>query len=391
MSNVIVIGSNHHNTLSVLRAFGEYCPVYSNREKNESQNESNKINVSLILVCTAKYPYVKYSKFYSSCNIIDNVHKLPDLLLSTYIMNEKPVIIACSDAIASILDLNFRKLSKYFIVPGSNIQGKLTALMDKGFMTALAKQSGFNVPHSIEISTSDLTEKTIKNLSYPCITKPVVSINGTKSDIFIFHSPLEFINNLKKIDSDKIQIQTYIDKKIEYQLIGCSLNGGETVIIPGASVLIRQPHNTNTGFLKFIPNFKANIESCKLLLKEANFSGLFSMEFLRGKDGIDYFMEINFRNDGNAICMTASGINLPYIWLEHNSGKEISTYIASCEMKEILVMPEFSDIKNVFNGSISIFKWIKDIWKTDCFMEFCKNDQKPFWIYIAQKLKLMKL
>lgn len=29
-----------------------------------------------------------------------------------------------------------------------------------------------------------------------------------------------------------------------------------------------------------------------------------------------YFLETNFRNDGNAFCVTESGVNLPVVWVK---------------------------------------------------------------------------
>lgn len=253
-------------------------------------------------------------------------------------------------------------------------------------MARLAVESGLNVPNSIEVTVSEIDAAFIDRLTYPCITKPLVSKNGTKSDIHIFYSSQEFKQKYKELKSERIQIQTFIEKELEYQLIGCSLNGGKTVIIPGASVILRQPQNTNTGFLRYIPGFEADIESCKCFLKSADFSGLFSMEFLRGKDGKDYFMETNFRNDGNAICVTAAGMNLPYILVMFNSGHNVDEYIKNCKLKEVLVMPEFNDFKNVVSRRISLIQWLKDVYITDRFMEFSKHDQKPFWVYIAKKI-----
>ncbi len=48
-----------------------------------------------------------------------------------------------------------------------------------------------------------------------------------------------------------MQIQEYIEKKMEFQLIGCSLEKGEKIIIPGFTQIIRQPDNTNTGYLRY--------------------------------------------------------------------------------------------------------------------------------------------
>ena len=160
------------------------------------------------------------------------------------------------------------------------------------------------------------------------------------------------------------------------------------MIIPGASIILRQPKNTNTGFLRYVPihNFSYDRESCVKFIRKTGYSGLFSLEFIRDKKGIDYFMEINFRNDGNSICVTASGMNLPYIWYLYNSNQDIEKELCYDLMKEVFVMPEFNDIGNAIHGRISWIKWLMDVKHTDRFMEFSKYDQKPFWMYIFNRL-----
>lgn len=378
MVEIIVIGGNHHNTLSVLRSLGDYA---------KSFGQSDLLHINLICISDSPKPYVKYSRYIHHFEKVEKEEELPDVLLSKYKSDKKPIIIACSDAIAACLDINRELLSDHFIMPGASTQGRLTELMDKGAMARCAAESGLTIPYSVEVSVSDLSDTAIENLMYPCITKPLVSKDGSKDDIHILKNADDFKRTLALFKSDAIQIQQFIDKEFEYQLIGCSLRGGEQVIIPGASQILRQPANTNTGFLKYIPKFDFDVTSCQQFLKKANFSGLFSMEFLRGKDGKDYFMETNFRNDGNAICVTAAGMNLPRIWVEYNLRHDVESYINSCQMKEVLVMPEFNDFKNVLNRKLSILQWLKDVRRTDCFMEYDSQDSKPFWMYLVNKIK----
>jgi len=186
----------------------------------------------------------------------------------------------------------------------------------------------------------------------------------------------------------KVQIQQLVDKDYEYQLIGLSLDSGNEVIIPGVSHVIRPQATTNTGFLHYKPlneAYKEQLRLCKKFISQVGYSGLFSMEFLRGKDGKDYFMEINFRNDGNAICVTTSGVNLPYIWYLYNTKvdyrKEFSNIV-----NPVYIMPEFADMSLIRHGQLSIWQWLKDIRKTDRFMEFDKHDKSPFWCYLRMRL-----
>lgn len=45
-----------------------------------------------------------------------------------------------------------------------------------------------------------------------------------------------------------------------------------------------------------------------------------SLEFLRGKDGKDNFLQKSFPNNRNAICVTDAGFNLPNIGYSYSTG-----------------------------------------------------------------------
>lgn len=367
MKDVIVIGGDHHNTLAILRSLGE-----------------KGLKVNLIVVSSDKKPYVCYSRYIARSLVIRTEEEIKKAMYALHSSNDKDIVIACSDVISSFLDLNHEELSADFILPGAKKQGTITRLMNKEVMSQIACECRITIPKSWIVERS---LPIIDEVEYPCIVKPLVSKEGTKADISICSDRNELVDYLKRCQCERLQIQKYIVKDIEYQLIGCSINGGQEVIIPGASVLLRQPKNTNTGFLRYIPkrNFLFDFDACQKFLTKTGYSGLFSMEFLRDKDGHDYFMEINFRNDGNSICVTASGMNLPYIWVLYNSGKDFSRELDYANMKEVLVMPEFQDIHHVKVGEISVLTWIKDVIKTDRFMEFSKKDQKPFWMYFIKR------
>lgn len=366
--SVVVIGGDHHNTLAILRSLGE-----------------KGVRSNLIVVSVDKKPYVSYSKYIIKCKVVANEGEIKDAMYQLHSKEYKDIVIACSDAISSYLDMNRDELSNLFILPGAKKQGSITELMNKDVMSRVASECGITIPRSWIVKTA---VPIIDDIEYPCIVKPLISKDGSKSDIAICESHTDLESYLKDCHCDRLQIQRYIQKDIEFQLIGCSLDGGEKVIIPGASVILRQPQNTNTGFLRYLPKkkFSYNETLCGDFLKKVDYSGLFSLEFLRDKDGNDYFMEINFRNDGNSICVTASGINLPYIWYLYNSGLSIDSELIYDSMREVLVMPEFNDIGNVIHRRIGLMTWLKDIKKTDRFMEFSKYDQKPFWMYILKKI-----
>ena len=186
---------------------------------------------------------------------------------------------------------------------------------------------------------------------------------------------------------DEIFAQPFIEKKEEVQFIGCSLRGGDEIIIPGMTHILRSQPNTNTGFLEYgpiDPFYAETVERSKQYIKDCGYSGLFSIEFIRSKDDKVYFLEINFRNDGNAWCVTAAGVNLPVIWVKANSGVDYKDEIH--EVKNITVMPEFQDLKLVLQRKVGLGQWLKDWRRTDAFLDWNRNDMKPFFRFILNKL-----
>ena len=365
MNSVIVIGSgNHHNTLGVIRALGEYG-----------------YGVDLITYGDKRKNYVVYSRYVNAYHNLKNIDDLCTFLQTRHNAFDKTIIISCADAVTEHLNINKSKLESRYIFPGVPEEGKMVELMDKTTMIKMASVRGVNAPQ-----TWNLPEDR-NSVIFPCITKAYVSSHGGKADIKIFNTE-EQLDNFLKDNSDQIFAQSYITKKEEIQFIGCSLNNGEIVIIPGMSKVLRSQPNTNTGFLEYgpiDPFYNETVEKAKNFIGDCKYSGLFSFEIMRGQDDRIWFLEINFRNDGNAWCTTKAGINLPVIWVKACLGEDYSSEI--CSPRKILMMPEFQDIKLVFQRKIPIWQWIKDWKRTDYFMEYDKKDTRPFWQYIINKVR----
>jgi predicted ATP-grasp superfamily ATP-dependent carboligase len=370
MSNIFLIGGCHHNILGAIRSLGE-----------------KGIFPDVILETKQKHPYVAYSRYIGHLWKVSNEQEVLHVLrqeAGKY--DEKPVVVACADNLSSLLDMHYEELSKFYKLPGSMIQGRITYLMDKEVMSQLARKTDFLVPRSVAISTK---EEVHIEIPQPWIIKPLLSKDGHKSDIERIYTDDDWVGYCLHHDA-LVQIQQLIDKDFEYQLIGLSLNSGKEVIIPGYSYVIRPSSTTNTGFLHYMPlddSYENIVQKGKQFLKATGYSGLFSLEFLRGKDGHDYFMEINFRNDGNAICVTAAGVNLPYIWYLYNTGGDYHQEIANSKINPVYVMPEFADISLITHGQLRLWTWLKDIRRTDRYMEFDKHDKAPFFSYLLFRIR----
>ena len=296
MRIIVIGGGNHHNALGVIRALGE-----------------RNYEVELISHGNLKKNYIARSKYIVSHMAFANAGEISEYLLTRHPQSqEKEIIISCSDCVTEQLNLNYNQLTERYIIPGVPEQGKMAELMDKTTMIAMTSRRGISAPVVWSIPSE------IDLVTFPCITKAHVSSHGGKYDIVICRNKSQFEEFLAN-NADDIFAQAYIDKREEVQFIGCSLNGGETVIIPGMSKVLRSQPNTNTGFLEYGPIdsfYDEVVEKAKLYIKDCQYSGLFSFEVMRGKDDKVWFLEINFRNDGNAWCVTKAGVNLPVIWVK---------------------------------------------------------------------------
>lgn len=369
-NKVIIFGGSHHNTLGVVRSLGE---------------KGIKPYVIIVDKCL-KDSFVLKSKYIEKGWVLESEDKGLCFIIESFARSiNKSIIICTSDSTSSCVDSNYDKLINYFYIPNGKEQGTLSRLMTKYEMNRLAETVGLVVPKTwFAQDIADITD-----VEYPCITKPLQSTKGSKSDIVVCDNKEKLIDYFeqKKEDSD-ILIQKYIKRDFEFQLIGCSLDGGAEIIIPGYTKIIRSTSVTNTGFLEYHPISNLNYDQvgCENFIRACNYSGLFSLEFIRDKEGNDYFLEINFRNDGNAYSVTAAGVNIPYIWVNSFVNKEVADCEKNNPIKSILVMPELVDIYQVFKRKITLRKWINDLKNTDCFLYYHKYDKKPFYNFLYYQL-----
>ena len=352
---VIVIGGNHHNTLGLIRSLGK-----------------KGIKTVLILCSKKNDSYVLKSRYILDHYLVHNYQDSIAILTDELVCDEKQVVICATDGAASVIDQHRDELKSHYVLPGIQQQGGLNKIMDKEAMSQIAQSCGLRIPYSIVVRK---TETDFSNIPFPCIIKPIKSIEGSKADISVCYDAEVFRKKLRNCHSKSVQVQQYISKVFEYQLIGLSF--GE-VIIPGRSRIITQPLATNTGYLHYEHlDGTEPLEQCKEFMLKTGYSGLFSMEFIRDAEGNDYFMETNFRNDGNSICVTEAGVNLPYIWYSLCKNPNLSLESFETEIKEIYVMPEFDEIRLWSANKISFSRLWKEMKQANAFMEYDPEDPAP--------------
>ena len=365
-NKVIVIGPNHYNTLGVIRSLGE-----------------EDVPVNLILV-SRKENYVSKSKYVDKVWLVNESENEIISVLINYFNNEKykPIIIPTSDFVMKIIDNNFKLLNDKYILPNINNEpGRITKLMNKMEMNHLAMEAGLTVPKSWEIGFNEGTLPFKEDITYPCIVKPLSSIDGKKEDIVICKNKTELDKNLLILKNNykRILIQEYIDgydsKMLE--IIGCVTNSKE-IIIPGIIEKIREyPLVAGSTSYALISKESKYIDINKVnnFLYKLNYVGIFDIEF-KYSNGKPYFIEFNFRNGAPSYALTKAGVNIPYIWCLEAAGIGIDVLNKKID-KNLKLMMEVRDFRHVLNGDVKLRSWLTDLIQTKAFLFLNIKDMKP--------------
>lgn len=353
MRTILVIGSAHHNTLGMLRCLG-----------------AAGFMVDLVLIGGSK-KFLSKSRYVRKLFILSNLDKLQELLDINYNKEtEKPIIISCTDAVASFLDIKYEELKSKFHFFNSGIAGCLTAYMDKESQVELAKEVGIQVPQSY------VYRSTISNTIFPCLLKPLQSSKGGKQ-IIICKNKEELIEGLSSFEkSIDVLVQQYIEKEYEIVILGLSVNGNIT--IPGYIFKHRDfDGGTLYSTVKPIDSLSENIvDRCKDMIHKMNYEGLFGIELIYSKKHY-YFIEVNLRNDATTYALAMAGVNLPELYVKAKTENyQISDTLS---VKEINSIVEFNDFKHRKDFGVSIFRWLKDFFSASCKYYFNWHDPMPFF------------
>ncbi len=372
-NKALVIGGDHQNTLGVIEALGQ-----------------KDVCSYVIILGHVQSSFVLKSKYVVEGWICQEERDVVSCIQSHFKEEgKKAVTIACCDDAANILDANYEQIKHLLVIPTVKEAGTLILWTNKEKMTEAAKSLGITIPSSWLISDTTIPE----DITYPCVIKPITSVKHGKAGFAkcVNRDELQACLDAKKA-GEPVQVQQFIEKDFEFQFIGCSLKSGEEVIIPGRTHIESTTGFNNLVFLRYDRNdstFDKTVEDSKRFVKETGYSGLFSIEFMRGKDGKDYFLEMNFRNDGNGISVTSSGTNLPFIWYLYASGGGYQTEIASSTVKTTYMMPEFSFLMSVLNEEVPFKEWLADKRKTTCYLTRFEGDMEPYKAYMRPNRKIL--
>lgn len=352
---IVIIGTSHHNTLSMVRSFG----ITGNK-------------VDLIL-------YGCKSSFVAASNMIDRCFYAPapedayELLLSHYDGEyQKPIVISCTDEIEAIIDANYDILSPVFDCFNAGESGRVSKYMDKSVQVELAVASGFKTP----VTYSSLESLNIDSFTeYPYLIKPLESKNGGKR-IAVCNNRKELREAIIEFGRIPFLVQQFIQKDKEYVIVGLTVGG--VSYIPACIEKHRETCGATTyssvHSIDYIPD--RLVRSTESMLKTIGYEGLWGIELIN--QGEDYFfIELNLRNDATTYSVAVAGANLPFYYAMLKSGERIDT---SFSVRTINSMVENRDFQFVLTRRISLRQWLSQYRTSECKFIRHKGDNKPFII-----------
>lgn len=370
----IILGSYTANVLGQVRSLGEK-------------------GIKPIAVLVHKNTFrIDKSKYIGKLYDVKDIEEGLDLIIEKY-GNEavKPFLFTDRDDVMGLIDKRYNELVDKFYIWNAGQQGRLNKYLNKGEQIKLAERCGFKVPKTEMVKLGDMP----LSLQYPIFTKATDSLNEWwKGCASICKNEKELKDFCKKLEVDNLIIQEYIDKKDETPIEGISINGGKDILLFGLTRNYRMTADSFGTFRRIEPfNDKSIEDSIRKFIQQINYTGAFEIELIIDKQGNSYFLEANFRIAQQNYGYTAFGANIPYIYAKSIlSGEIAKDEIYYTKKRPFNIMYEFEDFRlSVLGKKVSLWRWIKDVHHTDCFLFYSSSDILPFlmtlWAKIINVLK----
>lgn len=365
----IILGDGHFNTLGMIRSLGEVgiCPDVVLVDKN------------LITVSASKY--------IRQLHVADTCEAGLEYIITTYSKEpEKPFLLTGSDKIIAVIDRNYKRLIKGFYFFNAGEEGRINQLLSKKEQNLLAESCGFNVPIFEEVKIGDKPTR----VPYPLITKAVDStVENWKGQVYVCRNEDELVDAYSKLKGERILLQQYIEKENETGFDALTVNGGEETYLP---LQLSYYDITETSFGNYIYFFKPTdeimCEKVRKLMAKTQYNGIFSIDFLIGKDGKIYFLEINFRNSAWSYPSTCAGVNLPVIWAKSVLSNNLDVENVRIKKLPYSAIADLDELSHALHqGLFKTLKVLKRIWRSNCCVIWNRKDQGPFWNIVRDFIK----
>lgn len=355
----IVFCVDHYNPLGMCRSLGEE-------------------GIRPIVILIGEHPVlINHCKYVKTLHMVKTPKDGLTLLINRYGNEpEKPFVLTGSDDLTELLDQHYDDLIDKFYFFNAGAKGMISYYMNKETICDLAQKCGLDKPNGEILHRGEVPA----SLKYPIITKVTMSIKGAwKKDVHICKDKQELIDVWPNIKANEILAQEYIVKKNELCVDGFSINGGAEVCFPNTSEYIRFTKDGYGNYMWIKPYEDAEVrEKIKHIMRETNFSGIFSLECLIDQNDKLHFLEVNFRNSTWSYAYTFAGLNLPYHWAKATLEGHIDYSGIHLITKPFRAMAEINDFREAAR-KVGFMKWFWQFMTVDVHYTFNKKDMKPFF------------
>lgn len=357
----IVFGRDSINTLGVVRALGEVG-----------------IRPHVIVLWTEP-ELTKHSKYIADYYLAHQPEDGLQYLLSRFgDEKETPFLFSIDDETVSCLDLHFNELKDKFYFYHAGEQGRITQLMEKGYLPQIAESCGLRVPKTEVVRNGELP----KSLSYPVITKSTTStIHNWKSNVHICRNEAELLNAFKLINQETVVLQEFVEKENEINYEGFVINDGKDLYMPLNNRYYRLEEDSYGNYAYIEKNPTPELyEPIHRLFEKIGYNGIFEVEFLVDKNGQTYFLEINFRSSAWIYAFNKCGVNLPYMFALSTLQHKLDVSHENIKKLPFSLMNPVADFRShVLTRKVSLWQWLREFMTADCFFYYNRHDMKPFW------------
>ena len=373
---IVFVCKDHYNPLGIVRTLGE-------------------VRIKPIAVVVKSDPQlVTKSKYVKTKHVVETPEEGLELILKLYAKdkNDKSFILTGDDVTVQILDQNYDKLKDYFYFYHAGEAGRIRHFMNKDVLNDLAVKHGFNITKTWKVKPGEC--EIPEDIVYPVMTKAINSFGKEwKSIVYIGNNEYELKAAYKKIKSECILLQQYLEKTDEYGFEGFSVNHGKDVFISMRTNQVYEIPDKYSPYW-YITNVydKELIKQLSGMIEEIGLEGIWEYEFLVGKDGKLYFLELNFRNTVIGWATTVAGMPNATLWTESMKTGHIADNCYRKIPDGFTAMAECWDYdERVKTRIISRKEWMRQYKKVNAKLYRGRNDFRPFFSFMWYKITRMKL
>ncbi len=373
---IVFVCKDHYNPLGIVRTLGE-------------------AGIKPVAVVVKSDPQlVIKSKYVKTKHVVNSPEEGLELIISKYAKEngDKSFIVTGDDVTVQLMDKNYDRLKDSFYFYNAGEAGRIRHYMNKDVLNALAVKHGFNIPKTWKVRPREC--EIPEDIIYPVMTKAIHSFGKEwKNIVFICNDEKELKEAYKKIKSEFILLQQYIEKTDEYGYEGFSVNHGKDVFISMRTSQVYMLPDKYTPYW-YVNNVddKELIKQLSGMIEEIGLEGIWEYEFLVGKDGKMYFMEINFRNTVIGWATTVAGMPNITLWCKSMQEGHIADNCYKKIPEGFTTMAECFDYDaRVKAGLLSHKEWMKQYKSVDAKLYKGRKDFRPFFSFMWYKLTRMKL